>query len=102
MFSYIGQRWLLHDLVGYNDAVGLSYGKMFIQALCSLSLTIPRDRVFINVTIFDSLIDFSKLSKPKSYHLKVSFGCKAESKCALLRTALNSVYSASGATDKNK
>lgn len=34
--------------------------------------------------------------------MKVSFGCKEENKRASLRTAFNSVHSASGATNKNK
>lgn len=34
--------------------------------------------------------------------MKVSFGCKEESKYASLKTTLNNVSSASGATNKNK
>lgn len=93
---------LLHDLIGYNGVIGLSCGKICLsRLLCSLCLTAPENRVFISVAISDSLTDSSKLSKPKSYHLKVPFGCKEESKHASPRTVL-SVYSASKTTNKKK
>lgn len=63
-------------------------------------MTAPGNRMFINVTVSDSLADFSKLSEPKSNSLKVSFGCKEESKHVTPRTALYSVHSASGTTNK--
>lgn len=64
MFSYTGQRWSLHDLIGYIAVVGLSY-KMFTQSLCPLCLIVPGDKVFINVTISDSLTDFFEFIETK-------------------------------------
>lgn len=93
---------LFYDLIGYNGVIGFFCGKIclfrFFYFLC---LIVFENRVFISVVILDLLIDFLKLFKLKLYYLKVLFGCKEESKYALLRIVL-SVYLVSKIINKKK
>ena len=57
MFSYISEKWPLHDLTAYS-VIGLFCNKMFIQASLLFCLIVPGNRVLINVAISDSLTDF--------------------------------------------
>lgn len=45
MFSYIGKRWPLQDLIDYNGVIGLFGGKIcFSRLLCSFCLTVPKEQ----------------------------------------------------------
>lgn len=102
MFSYRGKRRPLQGLIDCNGVVSFSCGKMCLSRLLYyFCLTVPGNKVFINVTISDSLTVFQSYLN-QSYVIWVSSGCREESKHTSPRAVLYSAYLDNRIINKSK